>query len=169
VLPALFLSMGEAPDVATEAAKIYVYDRLPHHLAPFHKSASWLAERLGRHASIVTLMVVLLAVRYVDVGREWSRLAADRAGRVGLFACGAIGLAIIGMLIEVTLWNEPDIAARLLRYYWFRLADVAVPIATAVLAAALLAPRFESGSALAILLGTVLTIATGLHLAELVH
>jgi hypothetical protein len=48
-----------------------------------------------------------------------------------LFAWGAILLAVIGFAIEVVLGHQPLLAAKFLRYYWFRLTDFAVPMAVA--------------------------------------
>lgn len=112
-------------------------------------------------------MVTLLIARRVDLGRQGQRLATDPAGRVALFACGAMGLALIGTLLEFALWNHPEQAARLLRYYWFRMSDVAVPIATALLAGAFLAPRLEHRSRAATLLAGTLTLLCGLHMMEI--
>lgn len=168
VLPALWLSLGEPAEVSAEAAQIYVFDRLAHHLSPFSKAPEWIANRIGRHAAIVSLMAVLLVARWLDLGRQGSRLAADPAGRVALFACGAMGLAVTGAAIEFALGNHPDLAARFLRYYWFRMSDVAVPIAAAVLASAFLAPRLAAGSRMAAVLAGVLALLCGLHLTGLV-
>src|SRR5690606_38147484 len=106
---------------------------------------------------------VLVVARWVDLGRAASRFAADGAGRVALFAGGSAGLAVAGTLIEFALWNHPEMSARILRYYWFRMSDVAVPIGIAVLASALLAPRVAAGMRTAQLLAGVLTLLCGLH------
>ena len=66
-----------------------------------------------------------------------------RCGRIGQFAWGAVILALAGFAIELALWNQPLIAARLLRYYWFRLTDFAVPMAVAFYAVALIAAGLE--------------------------
>ena len=133
IVPALALSMKAPAEVRSEAAEIYVFERLPHHLAPLHKPASWIAERAGRHAVVATLFVVLLFARRGDLGGRWRALSETPDGRFAQYAIGAIVLAIIGGAVELALWNQPDKAAGLLRYYWFRLVDVAVPMALAML------------------------------------
>ncbi|QDU57193.1 DUF6798 domain-containing protein [Aeoliella mucimassa] len=133
VVPALALSMGASPEVRNEAAEIYVFERLPHHLAPLHKKPGWITERAGRHAVVATLFVAMLFVRRKELGGTWRALKDDPAGRIAQYAVGAAVLAMIGMVIELALWNHPSAAASWLRYYWFRLVDVAVPMALALL------------------------------------
>lgn len=144
VVPAITLQAGQPPEVRSEAAEIYVFQRLAHHLAPLHKSAEWIAERSGRHATVVTLLVGLAAVRVLDLRRQGKRLADDPALRVTQFAVGAMALAMVGLAIELALWNYPSQAAPWLRFYWFRLTDVASPLALAVLFAVVLQQLFET-------------------------
>jgi hypothetical protein len=54
------------------------------------------------------------------------------------FAWGAAMLACLGLILEVALADQPLIAARLLRYYWYRLTDFAAPMAVALGATALI-------------------------------
>jgi hypothetical protein len=52
-----------------------------------------------------------------------------------LLACAwlAVGLALVGLAIDLGLSSQrPDIAAKLLRFYWFRWADVMVPLASSL-------------------------------------
>lgn len=166
VLPALSLNAGAPPEVRAEAAEIYVFERLPHHLAPLHKPPAWIAERAGRHAVIVTLLVALLAVRWTEVAATGGRLRHDPAGQLAHFAAGAIALALVGFSIEWILYHQPALAARLLRYYWFRLADVAVPIAVALLWVRLLADMLERRSKLAPAMLLAMLLATGYPLLQ---
>jgi hypothetical protein len=52
-------------------------------------------------------------------------------------------LAVAGLVIELALWNEAPIAAKVLRYYWFRLADFAAPMAVALQVTSLIATGLE--------------------------
>ena len=45
----------------------------------------------------------------------------------------------IGLAIELVFYNRPDVAAKLLRYYWFRLTDFAAAMAVALQLTALVA------------------------------
>ena len=48
------------------------------------------------------------------------------------FAIGAMILWAMGLIIHWTTIDNPEIAAAWLRFYWYRLADAAVPLAAAV-------------------------------------
>lgn len=161
VVPALALSAGQPAEVRTEAAEIYVFQRLPHHLAPLHKPAKWIAERAGRHAVIVTLFVALLWVRRATLGGRWAALRDDPAGRIAHYAIGAMALAMIGLAIELALWNDPPRAASLLRYYWFRLTDIAVPWALALLWIRLLADLMRDSQRRAAVMLVVMLLTAG--------
>ena len=54
-------------------------------------------------------------------------------GMVFWFAVGAVAIALVGMVIGILPAYHPDLAARLLRLYWFRLTDAVVPLAGACL------------------------------------
>ncbi len=164
VVPALSLGGGESTEVTSEAAEIYVFERLPHHLAPLHKPPEWIANRAGRHAMVVTLLAGLLWIRRGDLGGSWGALRHDAAGKLALFACGAMTLAMLGLAIEWLLWDDPPRAAGLLRFYWFRLTDVAVPVAVAALLVAVLQTLFDRQSPLATGLLAVALAITGQHL-----
>jgi hypothetical protein len=67
--------------------------------------------------------------------------------RIIQFAWGAVLIAAVGLAIEIVLWNQPLTAGRLLRYYWFRLTDFAVPMAVALLLTAWIARAFAERKA----------------------
>ncbi|MEO8269093.1 MAG: DUF6798 domain-containing protein, partial [Aureliella sp.] len=129
VLPALGGLSG--PDVVdrVSAAQVHVYLRLPHHLSPqlFAMERHWLA------AINLALFfaVTILFLKTEDQQSPQQRLGAARLLRVGWLAVifALIGLAVDGVLSQA----RPDIAARLLRYYWFRWSDIVVPLASSLL------------------------------------
>ena len=47
------------------------------------------------------------------------------------FVAGSLAIALIGILIDMTSLYDRTFAAGLLRFYWFRLADIVVPLGTA--------------------------------------
>ncbi|HEX5471782.1 MAG TPA: DUF6798 domain-containing protein, partial [Lacipirellulaceae bacterium] len=49
----------------------------------------------------------------------------------------------VGLAIELLLWNEPLIAAKLLKYYWFRLTDFAAAMAVALLTTLVIASGLQ--------------------------
>jgi uncharacterized protein DUF6798 len=176
LLPALALTHGVDESVVDEARQIYVFDRLPHHLAPLTHSAQWLFERASQHGPILLgLFLLAYCIRRIQSsklpgghsqplpqaeyhssigprsastgptaatmeqeqrhGEEQSQFHDDsaiRLARMLRFAWATVGLSLMGLSIEVVFWNHPSIAARLLRFYWFRLADIAVPLATSL-------------------------------------
>jgi hypothetical protein len=143
IVPALNLTWNQPPEIISEAGRIYVFERLPHHLAPLTQPSHVVFTRLTRHAAI--LVALFLLWRPIATSSGWHALAQrehasviDTAAlrRLGWFAWFAVLLAATGFAIELIFWNEPLLAAKLLRYYWFRLTDFAAPMAVALLAVA---------------------------------
>ena len=93
---------------------IYVWQRLPHHLA---------ADRFqigfpSRHMLLWALWLVLITISPADGPQRRLRWMVN--GAMLLTAIG-FGFVVIGH------WN-PTFAASLLRFYWFRMSDVFVPL-----------------------------------------
>jgi hypothetical protein len=139
LLPALALERGTEPSVAAEAARIYVFDRLPHHLAPLSLSANELRGRLTRFGWLTALFAAVWIWFRRSRAVEPSKSTPDAGAlrRVFHFAGFALAASFLGLIIEAALADKPLVAARILRYYWFRQADVAVPLATALAIATL--------------------------------
>ena len=155
VVPALMLTWNEPAEIVAEASRIYVFERLPHHLAVLTLPANEIAWRLGRHATLLVGLWVL------------SRSVRESALRnMARFAVGAALLAAIGIAIELAFWNQPLVAARLLRYYWFRLTDFAAPMAAALYLTALITSGMERRRPWAAWLLTAAIVVTGWHLSN---
>ncbi|MEM6330677.1 MAG: DUF6798 domain-containing protein [Planctomycetota bacterium] len=150
VVPAIAMNWGTPAEVVAQANRIYVFDRLPHHLALLSKPDAWLLERGGRHAAVLALLAGVTAWAFTrrSVGATAPGSAALR--RVCWFAWGAVGLAGAGLVIEVTLGRHPAAAASLQRYYWYRLTDVAAPLAVSLGAAHMIAQGVQRRSTLAV-------------------
>lgn len=135
VLPALRLAASAPAKVRTEANAIYVFERLPHHLAPLSEPAEWLAERIPRHlVGLAIFASGLLVTQRLVRQNKFGGIAVERLWQICRFAVLALALSVIGLAIEATLCAKSQaVAAGLLKYYWFRLADVAVPWASALL------------------------------------
>ncbi len=104
VLPALRLAASAPADIRAEANAIYVFERLPHHLAPLSEPAEWLAERIPRH--LVGLAVFaggLVVTRRLVRRNELGGIDVERLWRVGRFAVLALGLSVVGLAIEAVL------------------------------------------------------------------
>jgi len=122
LVPALRLNVGASAAVSAEAAKIYVYFRLPHHLSLATLPA---AERWEHYAMHFWLVGAFTAACSLTP-------AGPRRRRLRRFVWGAVAIAALGLVIDFSTRSHPTIGARLLRYYWFRLSDVAVPLGTAI-------------------------------------
>jgi len=125
-VPAVLLNAGVPADIQAEAARIYVVDRLPHHLLPraFHEGF------VTRHILTIFLWAVVTA-----------GLPASAMKRRVVFATlAAVGLSGLGWLIGLGEAVAPDLTYRLLRYYWFRLGDGLVPLSLTVVTVATLWP-----------------------------
>jgi hypothetical protein len=116
--PALVLTKGVSPELVSAAARIYSYERLTHHLLP----SAIEAKHYLRHGLLVGLTFAAI----------W-RLRDDlRYRMLGLFALGTVVIAVAGLGISLLRFVEPDLVAKLLRYYWFRMTDSIVPLTFAL-------------------------------------
>lgn len=171
LLPALALEQGVDPAVVSEASRIYVFDRLPHHLAPLSLKPAELATKFTRFGLVCAAMVGLWA--YARRGAAMQRgkavppaetgrgAALDRMFR---FAAAALAASGAGLLIEAVLSSRPDTASRILRYYWFRQADVAVPLAVALAGTGLVVALVRSSSRWRVAAGAAVALWCGAEL-----
>lgn len=120
VIPNLMLTAGVDPETARQGAKIYVFYRLPHHL----DIASFNAEFRWRFLAMTGLWFVSFLASLVLL-RSRPEMQS-RALRLHTIVTGSLVLVVIGTAIG-WLVPYPD-QPPLLRYYWFRLADVFVPM-----------------------------------------
>lgn len=145
VLPALFINQGIEPKVIREADQIYVFFRLPHHLAILNKDADWILERGFRHAIILALFIITqMQLRKIQLPNPYALYLVRR------FALGALFLSIIGFTIHLIGWSNPAWSASLLKYYWWRLADIALPVAVSLSLAVIVANQLKAQSRRAI-------------------
>lgn len=120
LVPALALTYGAGSEDATAAARIYAYFRIKHHLLPADFLFSWYV----RHGLLIAATIAL--------GR-WGGWHQASWRRMQWFTAGAVAIAAGGMVVGALPPFVPDLAARLLRFYWFRLADAMVPLMFALL------------------------------------
>ena len=129
LIPAITLTLGVDPSVVREANRIYVFERLSHHLVFFRFMDSELLPygNLLRHAA-------LLGVWLVCGWLTPCRMSPMNLGQRPLrgFVGGAVAIAVVGILIDQALLLRQDLAAKLLRYYWFRLSDAFLPVGGAI-------------------------------------
>jgi hypothetical protein len=123
LVPAIRLTMGVSPADSTFAAHVYSYIRITHHLLPANLQPAWYL----RHA--ILIVATLAMFRQFPATPD-----NDKWRRIGWFTVGAVMIAAAGLAIGVLPAYAPDLAAKLLRYYWFRLTDAVVPLAFALAA-----------------------------------
>ncbi len=120
LLPVLLLDVGADRAMLRAAHEIYVYIRLPHHLVisliPWHF--------IFRFAVLTAFWAVLW--RYTK-----DRLG-ERCARLNWFVFAAVGIALTGALLTPLEFMDRALSAALLRFYWYRLSDFAVPMGVAL-------------------------------------
>jgi hypothetical protein len=125
LIPAIALNWGVPKDVAAEAARIYVFERLSHHLV-FH-----------RFAVANQIRFVLLLVAWLPLA--WSLRREAGLWRLQLVVAGAVVIAWFGVLIDQGAVIEMNLSGKsaaefergvagLLRYYWYRMSDSLLPV-----------------------------------------
>lgn len=127
LVPAVALTWNVDASTLREANDIYVFRRLRHHLIP-----------AGFDGWAVTRFVALLLV-WIVLGQFRPTGAARR--RLRMLVTASLLIALVGWVISWTAGPFPELAARLLRYYWFRTADWILPLGVALEMGALLAWR----------------------------
>ena len=130
VISSLALDWGIDSQTADQACEIYVCYRLPHHLIALQFPPLFLSRFL---AMVLVWVLLCLAMRSEDGTGAEDRLRS--------FVVGALAIASVGALLSMLVPVERLLTARLLRFYWFRLADFAVPMGVA-LSAAMLVDRW---------------------------
>ena len=161
VIPALVLTSGETPDTVAEANRIYVFERLPHHLALLRLPTDEISLRVVRHAG---LLLGLFVLGYTEKSIDSAN--ASRMRTLRLFAWGAVSLAVCGFVIELALWNDPLRAAAILKYYWFRLTDFAAAMAAALQLTSLACTGIKRGKGWGLALLLVGLAISGWQLAD---
>jgi hypothetical protein len=166
LIPALTLNAGVSKDVAREAARIYVFERLNHHLVYSMFSA----------ANVVRFQVLLMAWAAV----AWLLRRELRPARLQRVVAGAVAVAIIGVVIDQALVLRSNLsdqttldyqlsAAGVLRYYWFRMSDSLVPVGLSLGALAGIVRLEDRRPAVAAGLSVVAIMLTVANLADVYY
>jgi hypothetical protein len=124
VVPLLGLGDNVEPAARAAAARIYVVERLHHHLLP----RSFAEPMVARH--VLAVLVWWLLSRLLSPSPARARITA--------FTLVALAISLVGLCLSLCEPFQPGLIIGLLRFYWFRLADVMVPVALAVSGAAVL-------------------------------
>lgn len=120
LVPALMLSSGVDPKLLSKANQIYVMERLPHHLV----YSSFVPRQVALHFITMFVAVVTAIVMF----------PTQRLRPLLGFGVAAIVVAWIGIGINQWTLSKEDneLAASLLRFYWFRMSDACLPMMLAV-------------------------------------
>lgn len=129
LVPAIALNWGVPKDIAHEAARIYVFDRLSHHLV-YHRFPEI---HIARFQVLLVAWIALAWLLWRDAGLR----------RLQWIVAGAVAIGVVGVLIDQAQVINANLeqrttldyelrAAPLLRYYWFRMSDSFVPIGVAL-------------------------------------
>ena len=103
-----------------QAYQIYVFERFPHHLDP---AKLWADGFVLPFLWIVGLWLLL-----------WPSVSGSPgARRLWGFTAAAVVIALIGAAISLLGLYDRALAAGWMRFYWYRLVDVAVPLGLALL------------------------------------
>lgn len=121
VVPALGLTSAATAADRAAAIRVYVVERLPHHLRP----RTFAEPMVARH--LLAILAWWLLARLVP--------STPARRRVVQFTLVALAISFSGWVVSLAEPLDPARILSLLRYYWFRLADVVVPFALAVAAA----------------------------------
>jgi hypothetical protein len=154
LVPALALTWHADAATVAEANQISVFERLPHHLWP----QSFSSAAIGRHLPVLVAWLLLFClVRPVESQRALRRIVN----------CSLV-FSVLGWLIGVALDSHPEVAARLLRYYWFRLADVMLPIGVAMLGVSSMVQLYHARPRWGMIWGAAVTLATTLFVTAMI-
>jgi hypothetical protein len=156
--PAVWLTQGADPAIVAQANEIYVFGRLPHHLALHALTTEELQMRVLRNLFPLITFVLL----------AWLLPRSRGKRRLATFVLATMLMALTGAAISVATWNDPQLAAGLLRYYWYRLYDFALPLGASLFTVALIAQLFTIKRNLATLLLLVVMLFPAGHLGRIV-
>ncbi|MEM9365942.1 MAG: DUF6798 domain-containing protein [Planctomycetota bacterium] len=151
LLPALALNQGVTPEESVSAAKIYTYFRLGHHLLPSSLQAWWYLRFAIMTAVTLWLWTKIARFTLLAGGSSEARggrkppptdppehpidsafsIPPDRLRRWRTLLLSSLIITSIGLALGILPAFNPDLAAQVLRFYWFRLADAWIPLGMA--------------------------------------
>ncbi|MBL8892586.1 MAG: hypothetical protein JNL67_21600 [Planctomycetaceae bacterium] len=139
LLPALALSYGAPSEYVTAANTIYVQQRLPHHLVFWSFQPVQLVMFCGLLAAWLLLLSAAPRMAQPRPRNDARKILND-------LILASLGLVMVGLGLSLAvlfagLGNDSFVG--LLRYYWFRTADVFLPVGFVLLACELVFDRFE--------------------------
>jgi hypothetical protein len=153
--PALALTWRADAATVAEASRIYVFERLDHHLV----FSSFPPEAVKQFAMLVALWALL----------AWLTPRGPAERRMWWFVGASLGVAAGGIAITYGLRGHERLAAALLRYYWFRCADAMVPVGAALAAVAYLQASLRARPGWGAIWLLALLLGAGAHLVDVLQ
>jgi hypothetical protein len=143
VIPSLALSRNIDPEIVRQANYLYVFERLRHHLDIFQIRIDFLC----RFAAMTFGYLILCRMSGRPTGRKDEASEISPSIRIlQNFVAGALAIALAGMIVSMIGCFDRVFAAGLLKFYWFRLADIAVPLGVAFMATCWIRQKLAAGS-----------------------
>ena len=133
LIPSLLANYGTSQATIDQANVYYVYFRLWHHLDPLQ--IAW------NTPHFVARFVVLCAV-WVWLCRKTSN--EPRLRPLTELVNAVLLIAVAGLAVDLLQFYNEALAARVLRFYWFRMSDVVVPLGVALVGTWLVAELVTS-------------------------
>lgn len=128
LIPALHLTAQATAEELREANITYAFRRLSHHLI-FYRFAQWNPFRVGFDITHpLSFGLIVLAWWKIN---QWS-MPTERLHRLKAIVLGSLVIAASGILLDVVLSPSDSLRAAVMRYYWFRLSDILVPVGISV-------------------------------------
>lgn len=121
LIPSLLLNSGTDAETIRAANQIYVYERLAHHLS--------ITQIPGRYIFRFVLLLAIWIVLRLQTSED------KTLRRLQAFVTGSLAIMLLGIAITPLASFDSSLCAAMLRFYWFRLSDVAVPLGVAIGAA----------------------------------
>ena len=170
IWPALTMIGGPSKQGEIVVAQIHAFYRLAHHQTPH---LFWVNQHIAGGCSLVLLIASTLLMRRVHQRFPQENAGLKPVWRLVCLAWLAMGINAVGLAIDlIGVRVRPDIAASLLRFYWFRWADIIVPLAwvSALWSVGLFLQRIKPAKPVAgwALSGLLLTVACSLTLVTVV-
>jgi hypothetical protein len=145
IVPGIMLTHDVPAEIRDEANQIYVFKRLPHHLAIHYLPRHEIITRFVRFGLLLAVFVALWNWNSLRPTSEQTK-SLDRLER---FALVSIVICMLGLSWELATVNHPALSASLLKYYWYRTSDIAVPLVVAISCGALVTALTTSRSSVA--------------------
>ncbi len=153
LVPALALTWNTDSAVVIEANHISVFERLSHHLWPL----SFSNRAIARHLPLITAWCLLIFL----VPGEASQLGLRR-----IVNCSIV-FSLFGWAIALGFVNQPDTAASLLQYYWFRMSDSMLPTGVAIVGTSSILQLSRASPRLGAVWGAMLVLVTAFFVSYL--